>query len=163
MRTLYAIALICLSVPAFASEDFGGLSYDGTAETGYWYDAEADLFGDDNTATIITPAAPKTEDQSAAAMDTGYAYDADADFFGDDDIATITAPTTPNRGGPSVAAMEIGSLYDAGADFNFDDETTGRISAQAAPTNKLGLFTPEDWTYQGDTVDLNAFPADDWF
>jgi hypothetical protein len=64
MKTLYALALICLSVPAFASElDFDGLPHDYATQTGYFYDAGADFnFGDENTATIIVPTMPKSED-----------------------------------------------------------------------------------------------------
>ena len=57
MKTLYALALVCLSVPAFANElDFDGLQQDNPAETGYSYDAGADLyFENENTATVIVP------------------------------------------------------------------------------------------------------------
>jgi hypothetical protein len=64
MKTLYALALICLSVPAFANElDLDGWPQDYATETGYRYDAGADFnFGDENTAAIIEPATPQSED-----------------------------------------------------------------------------------------------------
>jgi hypothetical protein len=64
MKILYALALICLSVPAFAIEaDFDGLPHNYTTETGYFYDAGADFnFADENTATITERANPKSED-----------------------------------------------------------------------------------------------------
>jgi len=133
MRTFYAIALICLSVPAFANELEFDMPHDSTTETGYLYNAGADFnFGDEITATIFMSATPKSEDQS-------------------------------------VAAVEVGSLYDAGADFNFNDENTATINTPATPKSEdhpleLGLFTAEDWNYQGDALgDVDAFPADDWF
>jgi hypothetical protein len=64
MKILYALALICLSVPAFAIEpDFDGLPHVSTPNAGYFYDAGADFnFGDENTATITKRANPKSED-----------------------------------------------------------------------------------------------------
>jgi hypothetical protein len=93
MRTLYAIALICLSVPAFASEfDFEGLPHDSMAETGYMYDAGADFSFDNETTAIIASSTPKGEDQSIA----GYLYDDGADFnFDDDYTGIINVPTAP--------------------------------------------------------------------
>ena len=81
MKTLYALALICLSVPAFASElDFDGLPQDYPTETGYLYDAGADFnFGDENTATIV-PATPKSEDDP---LELGLGMD-DESFYQDD-------------------------------------------------------------------------------
>jgi hypothetical protein len=77
MKTLYALALICLSVPAFASElDFDGLPHDYAAQTGYFYDAGADFnFGDENTATIIAPAMPNSEDYP---LDLGWGLNDDS-------------------------------------------------------------------------------------
>jgi hypothetical protein len=64
MKTLYALALICLSVPAFAFElDFDSLPHDSATQTGYFYDAGADFnFDAESTATIIVPTMPKSED-----------------------------------------------------------------------------------------------------
>jgi hypothetical protein len=64
MKILYALALICLSVPAFAIEpDFDGLSHVSAPNAGYFYDAGADFnFGAENTATITPRANPKSDD-----------------------------------------------------------------------------------------------------
>jgi hypothetical protein len=87
MKTLYALALICLSVPAFA--DFDNYSM----ETGYRYDVGADFsFADDeNTATIVAPATPKSEDYS---LEPGLSLD-DETAYQDENTATIVAPATP--------------------------------------------------------------------
>jgi hypothetical protein len=81
MKTLYALALICLSVPAFATELFGGLPQNYPTETGYLYDAGADFnFDNENTATIIVPATPKSEDyplELGLSTDNEWAYQDD--------------------------------------------------------------------------------------
>jgi hypothetical protein len=133
MKTLYALALICLSVPAFAGElDFDGPPSAYKTETGYLYDAGADFnFGGDNTVNISVPATPKSDDHSVAAIETGYLYDAGADFnFGDENTATIIVPPAPKS-----------------EDYPLE----------------LGLVWDDDSAYQQDMVDLDAIPADGWF
>jgi hypothetical protein len=97
MRTLYAIALICLSVPAFASELDFDLPHDSMTKTGYLYDPGADLnFGDEDTATIFTSATPKNKDHSGAALETRYLYDDEADLnVGEENTGMISVSAAP--------------------------------------------------------------------
>jgi hypothetical protein len=92
MKILYTLALVCLSVPAFASElDIDGLPQDYRTQTGYSYEAGADFyFGDENTATIIVPATPKSEDYllefGVAPDNSAYGHDmVDLDAISADD------------------------------------------------------------------------------
>jgi hypothetical protein len=62
MKLLYALALICMSVPVFALElDFDGMPHASTT-AGSFYRSGVDFnFGDENTATVTEPANPKSE------------------------------------------------------------------------------------------------------
>jgi hypothetical protein len=64
MKTLYALAFVCLSVPALAGElDFSDEPYDYPAKTGYTYELADDFdFGAESTASIAVPATPKSAD-----------------------------------------------------------------------------------------------------
>jgi hypothetical protein len=88
MKTLYALALVCLSVPAFANElDFDRLPQaEYPTETGYSYDMGTDFYvSDENTATIMVPPAPKSEDYL---LDLGLSRDIDS---ADDDLVELDA------------------------------------------------------------------------
>jgi hypothetical protein len=64
MKTLYALAFVCLSVPALAGElDFNGEPYAYPAETGYVYELAGDFSSEaESTASIALPATPRSED-----------------------------------------------------------------------------------------------------
>jgi hypothetical protein len=59
MRTLYALALICLSVPAFAGDFDVSDPYEFPEETTYELAGD---FATESTASIAVPATPKSED-----------------------------------------------------------------------------------------------------
>ena len=63
MKTLYALAFVCLSVPALAGElDFSDEPYDYPAKTGYMYELADDFdLGAESTASIAVPT-PKSAD-----------------------------------------------------------------------------------------------------
>ena len=115
MRTLTAIALICLSVPTFASELDHGVPY---AATIYWSDAGADYsFDDENTATIFTPARPMSEDQSLEGIETGNPY-ARTDFdFGFENTGTISPSVEPTS---EEFLLDLGLITDEALAYTRD-------------------------------------------
>jgi len=100
MKTLCALALICLSVPAFAGDLDSAQPYDRSAKTAYTNELADDFdfrgfdFGSENTATITVPATPKNEDVWA---EIWLGPDSSYEQATSENTATITVPAKPKN------------------------------------------------------------------
>jgi hypothetical protein len=154
MRTLSAIALICLSIPAFANEPcFGDLPQDPTIHS---FNAEADFnFDDENTASI-TPAMPMSEGQSVKGIEAGNPY-ARADFdFGFEDTGRIS-PSVPAK--TEDYSLDFGLIADEALAYTRDDVDLYEIGAPTrSKQSNLAFNKPELHTTSGGSHPIEAAP-----